>query len=203
MDLNSLINPNYAYLFLVAGFVLSVMAVLSPGTGLLEIGALFAFVLAGWQIFNLSINWWALVVLVLGVFPFLLAVRFSKKILYLVIAILALVIGSAFLFKGETWLPAVNPFLALITSTIAAGYIWILVTKYLQASTHRPSHDLESLIGQIGETRTPVSDEGSVYVNGELWSATSSQPIPAGMRVKVINRQGLMLLVEPEAPDEA
>ena len=42
------LNPNVAYLFLVAGFSLALMAVLTPGTGLLEIGALFVLLLAGW-----------------------------------------------------------------------------------------------------------------------------------------------------------
>jgi membrane-bound serine protease (ClpP class) len=65
---------------------------------------------------------------------------------------------------------------------------------------------LASLIGQEGEARTEIGSEGSVYVNGELWSARSNQLLSAGTRVRVLERQGLVLTVEPvetsrEAPN--
>jgi membrane-bound serine protease (ClpP class) len=201
MDPDILINPNLAYLLLVTGFVLGMSAVLTPGTGLLEIGALIAFVLAGWEIIYLPINWWALVILILGVFPFLIAVRLSKKVYFLVISIAALVVGSVFLFDAPGWQPAVNPWLALIVSTLVVIYMWVATTKSIQAASLEPSHDLASLIGQEGEARTEISSDGSVYVNGELWSACSDQPISAGTRVRVLERQGLILTVEALEPD--
>ncbi len=42
-----LIDPNVAYLLLVVGIVLVIMALFAPGTGVLEIGALFVLFLAG------------------------------------------------------------------------------------------------------------------------------------------------------------
>jgi membrane-bound serine protease (ClpP class) len=60
----------------------------------------------------------------------------------------------------------------------------------------RPSHDLTGLVGQIGETRTKVGEEGSVQINGELWSARSENPIPAGSAIRVIRREGFILVVE-------
>jgi len=98
-----LLNTNLAYLFLMAGFSLSFMAILTPGTGILEIGALFGLMLAGWGIYNLPINYWALALLILGVFPFIFALRKSGRMLYLGISIFALIIGSAFIFRGEVW----------------------------------------------------------------------------------------------------
>ncbi|NMC85494.1 MAG: NfeD family protein, partial [Anaerolineaceae bacterium] len=38
---------------------------------------------------------------------------------------------------------------------------------------------------------------GTVYVGGEEWSARSDEMIAAGSSVKVINREGLVLIVEP------
>src|SRR4030065_2623333 len=102
-----LLNPNVAYLLLVSGFMLAILALLSPGTGLLEVGSLFVLVLAGWGIYNSEINLWALGLLLLGVFPFLLAVRKSGQMWLLAISVLALVVGSAFLFRGEGLQPVV------------------------------------------------------------------------------------------------
>jgi len=47
-----------------------------------------------------------------------------------------------------------------------------------------------------GEARTDILAEGSVYVNGEDWSARSKTLIPAGSKVLVLRRNGLVLEVE-------
>lgn len=198
--MESFINPQVAYLLLVAGTLLVIMAIFSPGTGLLELGALFLLVLAGWQAYNLPINWWALVILAVGVVPFIIAVRQSKKLVYLVVAIVSVVIGSSFLFRGENWWqPAVNPMLAIVVSILAGAYLWIASTKVLEADQTEPVHDPDRMIGQVGEAKTDIYDEGSVQVGGELWTARSESPIPSGTHVRVISREGLVLSVEKDA----
>lgn len=192
-----LLNPNVAYLLLMAGFLMAVLAVLTPGTGLFEISTLFAWLLAGWSIYNLQINLWALILLVIGVFPFLLAVRKSKQLAYLVVSIATLVIGSAFLFRGEGWRPAVNPLLALVVSGLTGSFFWIVTRKVLEAEQVQPSHDLRALIGAIGEAKTDIHSEGSVQVAGELWTARSEGLIPEGSEVLVVEREGFILKVEP------
>ena len=138
------LNPNIAYLFLVGGILLAIMAIFSPGTGMLELSAFVLLVVAGWEIYNLSFNVWALVLLVLGVFPFLLAVRKSRQLIFLMIAIIAFVFGSAYLFRGEQWWqPGVNPILALVVSLLAGGFVWLATVKVLEADRARPSHTLE------------------------------------------------------------
>jgi membrane-bound serine protease (ClpP class) len=85
---------------------------------------------------------------------------------------------------------------AIIASGLVAGFLWIAVRKSVEATSTRPTHDLTGLVGQIGEARTSVNDEGSVLVAGELWSARSEQPIPAGSSVRVLRREGFILIVE-------
>ena len=77
-----------------------------------------------------------------------------------------------------------------------AGFLWIAVRKSVEAASARPSHDLAGLVGQIGEARTKVNEEGSVLVAGELWSARSEKPIPAGSSIRVLRREGFILIVE-------
>ena len=194
---DTLLNPNVAYVVLVVGFMLTVMAVITPGTGFFELGALFLFIVAGWEIFNLPINSWALVFLVLAAIFFVLAFRRTWSRLFLGLSILALVFGSAFLFRGEVWnQPAVNPILALVASVLSSGFMWFATRKALEARLLAPSHDLEKLVGATGEAKTKVHDEGSVQVGGELWSARSQEPIPAGAQVRVVGREGFILEVE-------
>jgi membrane-bound serine protease (ClpP class) len=191
-----LLNPNVAYLVLVAGLLLAILALFSPGTGFLELGAFLALLLAGYSIIYLPINGWALVILALGVFPFLLAVRKSGRGIFLLASILALVIGSVFLFRTETGGPAISPALATVVSVITTLFLWIVARKSLEAIEIRPMHDLDTLIGSVGVTRTQVREEGSVYVDGENWSAHSRTPIPPNTPVRVIRRDGLILEVE-------
>lgn len=192
-----LLQPDIAYLTLVATALLTFMALLTPGTGFFEIGAVFALLIAGWQVYNLPINWWALVILVLSVVPFWMATRQARGNWFLIASIAALVIGSAFLFQGEGWQPAVNPVVAIIVSTLLSGFVWLLTSKTLEAQRGIPAHDLSGLVGAIGIARTDIHLEGSVFVRTEDWSAQSEQPIPAGVEVRVIGREGFILQVEP------
>lgn len=193
-----LLDPNIAYLILLGGILFGLLAIVTPGTGLLEAGAFICIVLAGYAVYNLSINWWALLVLLASMVPFIYAVQKPKREVYLGISILLLVIGSVFLFAVDGWKPAVNPVVAFLSSGLMTAFIWIVVRKTVQAASARPSHDLEVLVGQVGEARTAIHDDGSVYVGGELWSARSAGNISEGSHVRVIRREGFVLVVEKE-----
>jgi len=194
-----LLEPNVAYLILLGGVLLSLMAIITPGTGLFEVGAFFCLALAGYAVYNLSFNLWALIILVLSIIPFIYAIQKPKRELYLGFSILLLVIGSVFLFATDGWKPAVNPFIALITSGLMSVFLWVVVQKTIQAAGTRPVHDLETLVGALGEAKSKIHDEGSVYVNGEMWSARSDKNIPVGSSIRVVRREGFVLVVEKDS----
>ncbi|MEA4910061.1 MAG: hypothetical protein GYA17_04185 [Chloroflexi bacterium] len=191
-----LLNPNVAYLLIVSGFVLAILALFSPGTGLLEAGAFILLLLGGFSTYNLEVNAWALAILLLGVFPFLLALRRTRQWIFLVISLLALVVGSVFLFRSTGNQPSVHPLLATLVASLSTALLWFVAKKGLEAMEQVPAHDLSHLIGEIGEAQTDIKKEGSVYVGGEDWTAYSDALILAGSRVKVIDRDGLVLHVE-------
>lgn len=191
-----LLEPNIAYLILLGGILLSLMAIVTPGTGLFEVGAFFCLALAGYAVYNLSFNWWAIVLLVLSVVPFIYSIQKPKRELYLGLSIALLVLGSVFLFAVDGWKPAVNPFVALVTSGLISTFLWIVVRKTVQVASARPTHDLELLMGLTGEARSDIYEEGSVYVAGEMWSARSNEHISAGSSIRVVRREGFILVVE-------
>jgi len=191
-----LLDPNIAYLLLLGGVLMAMLALAAPGTGFFEVGALFSLALAGYGIYNLSFNWWALALIFLCVIPFIYSIQKPKREMYLGISIVVLVIGSIFLFPSQTGGPAVNLFVAFIASVLVAGFLWVAVGKSVQAASIRPSHDLNALVGQIGEAKTKILEEGSVQVAGELWTARSEKPIKSGTAVRVVRREGFVLIVE-------
>lgn len=194
-----LLEPNVAYLILLGGILLGLMAIVTPGTGLFEIGTVFCLALAGYAIYNLPFNWWALIILVVSIVPFFYAIQKTKRDLYLGLSILLLIIGSSFLFATDGWKPAVNPIIALTTSLLVSLFLWIVVRKTVLAAGARPTHDLDALIGVMGEARSNVREDGSVQVDGELWSARSESEIPAGSIIRVVRREGFVLVVEKKS----
>lgn len=199
--MNILIDPNISYLILVGGFLLAILAMFSPGTGVMEIGAVVAILFAGYFVATLPVNWWALVILIVGVFPFLIAVRKSKNLIFLVVSIAAFIVGSVFLFRRENGGPAVDPILAVIVSILVIGLMWIVATKGIEAIRLKPLNNMDQVLGQIGTARSNIFEIGTVYINNEEWTARSAVQIPAGTKVKVISRSGFILEVEPTEND--
>jgi len=191
-----LLDPNVAYLILLGAVLLAMMSLATPGTGLFEIGAFFCILLAGYAIYQLSFNWWALVLLGLSIVPFVYALQKPKREPYLALSFLLLVVGSVFIFPRTENQAVVNPLVAVLASGLVAGFLWLAVRKSVEAAGIRPTHDLDGLIGKIGEARTNVEEEGSVQVDGELWTARSEKTIPAGSSIRVLRRDGFVLIVE-------
>ena len=112
---------------------------------------------------------------------------------------IGLTVGSIFFFPAETGLISVNPVLAGVTTMLYSLFLWISVRKVLEVAQVRPAHELKALIGQKGEAKTSITDGGTVQVAGELWSARSDRPLGAGSAVKVVGRDGFVLLVEQDS----
>ncbi|MBK9926671.1 MAG: hypothetical protein IPP66_15450 [Anaerolineales bacterium] len=190
-----LLDPNIAYLLLMGGVLMVMMALVTPGTGFFEVGAFFCIALTGYEIYKLSVNWWAMILIVLSIGPFLYSIQKPKRELYLGVSLVILVLGSIFLFPAEDGGISVNPFVAIVVSASVVGFLWIAVGKSIQVAQTKPMQDLDILIGKVGEARTTILKEGSVQVGGELWTARSETNIPAGSPVRVVGRDGFVIVV--------
>jgi membrane-bound serine protease (ClpP class) len=193
-----LLDPNVAYLLLTVGMMFLLLAIMTPGTGIPEILALFSVLLAGYAVYHLSLNWWALALLLVSIVPFAYSIRGPRRGVWLVVSIVGLTAGSVFFFPATSGLISVNPLLASATTIAYSAFLWVAVSKVVEAAQMRPAHELASLIGQTGEAKTAVKEDGSVQVAGELWSARSARALAAGSPIKVIGRDGFVLIVEKE-----
>ena len=106
------------------------------------------------------------------------------------------------MFRPASGGPTVHPLLAAVVSLLTVGFFWLTLSKTLEAYRTSLAHNLEQLVGKIGEVRTPFDPVGSVYVAGELWSATADESIPVGAHVRVAGREGLTLVVELTASED-
>jgi membrane-bound ClpP family serine protease len=188
-------NPNVAYLVLVIGFLIAILALVTPGTGVLELVALGLLFVAGWQMTRLSFNWVALGLLLVGMALFLLAIRMRGRWYGIAASFLAITLGSTFLFVEKGWKPAVDPILAVVVNLLLVGFFWIVFRRGWEAIKSKPLNKLTSTENSIGVSRTRIHKEGSVFLNGEMWSASSKEPIAENKKVKVISRNGYILEV--------
>lgn len=196
--IDSQLFPSLLYLLLVAGIWLAALAVVNPGTGVLEILGLVALGGVGVGTIFVPLNTWALVVLALGGVLFVASLRLPRPEIWLVFSALALSVGSVFLFQPVGGGAAVHPLVALSVSLLTLGYFWWAIRSAIIAQQSRPAIDPTRVIGEVAEVRTELNPVGSVYALGELWTARSEGRVRAGKEVRVVDREGLMLLVEPK-----
>lgn len=200
--LDTPIFSNLLYLLLVAGLWLAALAIVSPGTGTLEVLAFFALAGAGLGTLVLPPNGWAVIVLVLGAVFLVLSLKMKRVEIWLGLSAVAFCLGSVFLFRLEEGGAAVHPLLAIVVSLMTLGYFWLAIRNAILAHQVGPTMDPAFVLDQIGEVRTAIDPTGSVYVAGELWTARADTPIEIGASVRVRDREGLILTVEPIEPSE-
>jgi membrane-bound serine protease (ClpP class) len=195
-----LTNPNISFLLLVLGLWCVVLAVSLPGTGVPEVTGVISLVLGAIGLLQLPFNVIGLALIGLALVLFILEFQVNSHGALLLGGAIALALGALAVYRGVdsssgtlSWITVVA---APLLSTIFFG---LLIRKGLAAQRAPALQDLGQLIGQVGVTRTEVEREGSVYVGGELWSATAEHAIPAETDVVVLERHGLVLKVAPAA----
>lgn len=193
-------EPNIVYLVLVAGLWMAVTAAYVPGTGVLELAALGALVLVILILQAMPVNWFAMLLLVLGVLSFLLIPFLNQR--WARVAELGLVpqaVGGYFLFNGAP----VSVLLIAVTIVMSVVYHrFALLPLLARARQHAAViDDNGQLIGAGGRVAKPFERVGRVYigtvnVNAEQWTASSDKPLIAGDEIVVVERDGLQLAVQ-------
>jgi membrane-bound serine protease (ClpP class) len=83
-------------------------------------------------------------------------------------------------------------YIAILIASVFC-YVIMVRTRRIKAGAGR-----ETMIGQEGVAREDIAPEGQIEINGEIWMARArGETIDAGNRVKVLEVDGLVLLVEP------
>ena len=104
-------------------------------------------------------------------------------------------IGAIVMFPSNVPGLAPNPWLIAVAA-IGTAALFVLALAMLLRSRKRPVVIGEpALVGTEGEALSWEGGEGRVRVNGEIWRARATAPPQPGARIKVIGREGLVLLV--------
>ena len=113
--------------------------------------------------------------------------------------IAALVIGGLLLVNtgGVPGVPTVSPWVVAGTAAGLGAFFFYAVYKVLRARQLQPATGRESLVGRVAQARTDLAPSGNVFIEGELWQATSLDgTVEAGEPVRVVEADGLRLRVK-------
>jgi len=199
--MNPLFDPNIAYILVVLSLFMAVVTFILPGTGVPETITILLMIGAWWVISHMDVNTFALLVAILGLVPVYLAFkRPANQKLLLAVSALMLIGGSVYLFTDSEGKPLVDVWLAVIVSILFLLFVWLLISRGSKILNKRSELDPNAMIGMIGEARSDLAPKGSVYVNGELWTARSANTnlIKQGSPVRVLDREGFTLTVIEE-----
>jgi membrane-bound serine protease (ClpP class) len=113
------------------------------------------------------------------------------------LGVICLLMGGTMIFDMPEVSDLTLPFWTFLVPVVAgfatvAGIVVLIVTRSIFGAQ---TAGVDELLGMIGETRTPLSPNGKVFIRGEYWSATADQEIASGEPVEVTAVEGMNLRV--------
>lgn len=193
--LQTIANPNLAYIFMMLGIYGLIYEFSSPGVGFGAIVGIMSLILAAYSLSILPFNYAGILLILLGMILLALEIKIPSFGLLTVGGTLSLVLGGLFLFDRHD--PALRVSLEVIAGTVLAtvGFFTLVVAKVIAARRLKPATGKESMIGMTAEVRVALNPRGMVFVDGELWKAVSDAPVDAGATVRITSVEGLILRV--------
>jgi membrane-bound serine protease (ClpP class) len=193
--LNTISNPNVAYMLMMLGlmglfFELSNPGVILPGVvgGISLILALFAFQ-------TLPVNYAGVLLILLAIVLFIAEIKIVSHGMLTVGGVIAMIFGSLLLFQSPESYLRVSWSVILPTVLMTTLFFAFAATMAVKAHRPRPVTGPEGLVGEQGRAVTDIMPDGKVFVRGEYWDAESFERITKGEKVVVTEVIGLRVKV--------
>jgi membrane-bound serine protease (ClpP class) len=193
--LSKVLNPNIALILGLIGLLGLYIEFSNPGLifpgvvgGVCVFLALVAFNI-------LPINLLGVVLILAAIVLFVLEAKVTSYGLLASLGIAVMILGSLILINSPLPELRVQLITAVgITLPFAAITIFLMRLVIL-AHRNKSVTGKEGMVGEIGTALTDIGSQGKVQVHGEIWQASSPQPIESGNRVRVVAVEGLTIQV--------
>lgn len=187
-------HPNIAYFLMMAAMLGLYMEFSNPGTIFPGVVGAICLLLALLAFQVLPISSAGVLLIVLGM-AFLLGELLMPSFGMLGFGgLIALTLGSLILYTPESGL-IVDRSLILSTVVLFGGVLALIVFVLVKDRRRQPSTGAEGLVGELGVSVTAIHRTGKVKVHGEIWNASSAEPIAADRPVCVEAVTGLAVEV--------
>jgi len=198
--LSAIAHPNVAYLLLSLGTLGLTIELWSPGAVLPGVAGGLCLLLAFFALQMLPVNFAGLLLILFGLLLLALEIKVTSYGLLTAGGLASLIFGSMILMDSP--IPELRLSLRVVLPVVLSFVgIAVFLVKLGVASQQRPAvTGVAGMIGKVGRALTdigPVSP-GRVATHGEIWEATSEEPITKGARVRVTRVDGLQLAVRKD-----
>jgi membrane-bound serine protease (ClpP class) len=192
-----LVNPNIALLLLVGGALLIYLEFNTPGT--IVPGALgtLMVLLGVFALDLLPIRFTAIMLLLAAFALMLLEAKFGGHGVLAITGIVCLTFGTLTLIAAPIPELRINPWVAIGVSLGFGSITVFLVRLAMRARRLKARLGADALVGSEASAMEPLSPEGHVLVEGEIWRAVASQTVPAGTKLRVVGHEQYLLRVAP------
>ena len=199
--LSAVAHPQIAYLLLTLGMLGLTVEFWNPGAIFPGVAGGICLLLAFFALQVLPVSYTGVLLILLGLVLLILEVKVTSFGVLAVGGVASLFFGSLMLIDSP--LPEMQIGLRMIVpiTLTLSGIILFLVQLAVKAQTQRSVTGAAGMIDETGRALTSIDPGGvgRVQTHGEIWTATSSEPIAAGERVQVVDVKGLLLTVRRSA----
>lgn len=192
-----LVNPNIALLLLVGGALLIYVEFNTPGT--IVPGALgtLMLLLGIFALDLLPIRFTAVLLLLAAFALMLLEAKFGGHGVLAVTGIVCLAFGMLTLVAAPIPELRVNLWVAFGVALGFGSITAFLVRIAMRARRQKAKLGADALVGSEASAMEALSPGGHVLVEGEIWRAVASEPVPAGTKLRVLGHEQYVLRVAP------
>ena len=198
--LKVLSDPTIAFILFMIGMYGLIFELSHPGAILPGVVGGIAIILALYAFQRLPVNYAGVALMVFAFILFVAEVYVQSHGVLAIGGLISLSVGSIMLFNTTAPSFFRISYVTIFTFVgITAALLFFVIYKAVQVMRRKPITGTEGLIGEEGIAKTDITPRGGmVLVHGELWTAYSDSPIPAGTGVVVEQVKGLKLKVKPK-----
>ncbi len=190
-------NPNIAFILMLVGIYGLIFEFLSPGAVAPGLVGAISLLVALYALNLLPINLAGAGLVLLGIGLMVAEAHIGAFGVIGVGGIVAFIIGAIMMFPAGVPGFRLSPVVLTATAVATAGLFLLVLALLLRSRRRSVITGEEALIGAEGEALSWLDDKGRIRLTGEIWAARAATPLQPGTRVKVVARDGLVLIVQP------
>lgn len=194
--LDTLSNPNIAYILMLVGLVGLYFELSNPGAIFPGVIGGISLILAFFAFQTLPVNYAGILLIILALILFIMEIKITSFGLLSIGGIISLTIGSLMLFDSPVPFLRVSLDVMIPVVTITSACFILAIYLTIKAHRRKPTTGREGLVGEKGVVRSKIDPKGKVFIHGEYWDATSDEKIPEGTEVTVIEVNDIAIKVK-------
>ncbi len=204
--LNVISEPTVNYILLIVGIFGLAFGFLSPGWHVPEVIGSISLLLAIIGSSYLSFQIIGYILILASIAFFVIELETPTFGLFTAAGVLTFILGSLLLFRvsddptrivSREWYVNFR-YIIITVALLTASFFVFGIAKVIQSKKLRPSTGGEQMIGMEGIVDKELNPIGQIKIHGELWKAKAKnqENIGEGSKIKVVDRENLLLLVK-------